>query len=514
MSFFTESTLAGGYGFGTGWGFGVAQQAAQAPDPDAKAKPAKGDALQRDNVMSGVPWGLAYDDLPRHGPDQYWEMLQYSAVSLCIGAIRGPIEAGQRGIEIVKADGEPAKMKQGLLFEGPTEAPEDKAKKAYERLIAPLWPDILSSLNSLWMGNWPQVVQYERRENLTVPCKFIDFGVGDLLAGRVRVEQYNGEFAKLIYTGGKNGEQPFARPYVFYSVCNASYDPLYGVPRTFFAREPWWRAKESEKNGDRIQRKASGSNLLLHVFRGTRFRDATGAEVSAEAGVQGLINALNSGGVGRCERSMFPPDVIKGNPALADISPVKVDKFDWGSTGPDLMAQIARLDALDKRIARGIGVPERALMEATTAGSRADSVSHGEQVDDASDQEHKRTLREFNAQVFDPTLVTNHGPDWRGRLRWVATPTDAASEAAKDALIQAIVPTLQPSPVDLVPLLKERKIPTVVGYVQPTAAPAPLGQPGDPQAPQDGVPDDALPEDRDLYARLAGDDDGEAADAA
>ena len=89
-----------------------------------------------------------------------------------------------------------------------------------------------------------------------------------------------------------------------------------------------------------------------------------------------------------------------------------------------------RLSYLDSLLARALGVPERAILEASQAGSRADSETHGDLFTESLARYNSRLCRDISDQVIDQLVVLNWGAEYLGKVRLV--PGDGAAEAPAD----------------------------------------------------------------------------------
>lgn len=192
-------------------------------------------------------------------------------------------------------------------------------------------------------------------------------------------------------------------------------------------REPWLNWKEASAGAERYDAYVAGAHW--RVFFPPDARDEDGEYVVDSEGrtnsdvAQDILDALESSG------SVAIPQSIEQYMSALNTSQTAVDAqpFMWrieiqedkGSRQPGFLE---RLEYLDKQLIRGLIVPERAALEASNAGSRADSITHSDSALLHSDIMHRCIVREINAQIIDHLLSINFGPDAVGSVRLEATP--------------------------------------------------------------------------------------------
>jgi hypothetical protein len=121
-------------------------------------------------------------------------------------------------------------------------------------------------------------------------------------------------------------------------------------------------------------------------------------------------------------RSGIAAHEISNDPKLADAETTKVEIFDGGNPGPTITAGITVCERFDKKLVRAWLRPERSLLEATTAGSRADAESHGDMSTMDAEATHEWIVDELNAQLVDPLVRENCGEQYVGKIKLVAVP--------------------------------------------------------------------------------------------
>lgn len=430
-------------------GFGPVADVQPAADPAEKARPSE--PLPRDAVAVGLPLS-GFGKAPPGSDPVWWAMRRYSACVLAYAVTAGPVFAGTRSATIRNADGQQPGAPVGIGVQV-RESPEDKRRKLVEDVFEDQWTDILAGLESLNFGRWLQEVIWGRAYGVTAPVRFKSFLPWEAQLQRDKFNDFAG------FKLGRDDRDP---AYAFLAVCQPQFDPLFGVPRAENARESWHRAVQSHENGDKIEKKASGIQMYLGLPTGMSWRDSSNNAVTTATAVQTIVNAAASGATFTIP-SFWTKDDLRNKPELADVDPVKIQAFDWGSTGPSLLAAIARLDRLDKEIFRAWHRPEREAMEGLH-GTKAEAGVHGQVGITDSEKVHSDFLRQFNKQVLNRFLVTNFGPDAADTIYFKAAPLVDAQQTFKQDVAKALLgsPTAGPqmqANVDGRRLLKDTEVP-------------------------------------------------------
>jgi hypothetical protein len=446
----------GGYGF-YGWPYGgVSTAQIPAVAPEKPAKPSE--PLERFDALGASGMMPGFGKAPPPSPLVYWHMRKYSACVLAYVVTTAPIFAGTRTATIRNADDEAAKPATptgtGVQV---VESQEDKRRKLCEDIFEDQWADVLQGLECLNFGHLLQEVDWGRTKDVIAPIAFRPFSPFDTVQlDRTKQGDFNG------YRYNNETRDP---RYAFHAVCNPQFDRLRGVPRAEFAREAWWRAIQSQDNGDRIERKASGIQMMLEMMTGASWKDANGDAVLNRTMVQTIVDAAASGKTFTVPLIPFRKEDLMAKPELAEMPAVRVKEFDWGQTGQALEAAIARLSRLDVEIMRSWGRPEREAMEGQH-GTKAEAGTHGAIGTLDSEQVHSSFLRQFNRQVVDRFLVTNFGPEAAGSIYFKPAPLSDPQQEFKQAVVQALLASATEGPeatshLDTRKLLKETELPMV-----------------------------------------------------
>lgn len=469
MSLITSYTYLGGFG-------PIASETAKPVDVTDRVKPA--DPLERAQVFAGVN-STGFGKAPPPSPELYWRMRTYQTCAFAYSLIIVPILAGTRTLVIRNADGSdgpPPGAPTGVGVQV-REAPEDKRKKRAEDDFETLWSDILTGgAECLNFGSWTQEVIWDRRNGLTVPTEFKSFLPWEVHTLR---DKFN-NFAGFRHRNEERGPE-----YAFRTVWAKQFDPLFGVPRAEQARESWWRAIQTQENMDKIERKASGIQMMLELPTGSSFTDASGNPVLTRSMVQTIVNASASGQTFTIPIPWKKED-IKANPELAKVPLIRVQQFDWGKVGPELEASIKSLERKDVEIVRAYQRPEREAMEGRN-GTKAEAGVQGQVGVKDSELVGASLYDQFNKQTFNRYLATNYGAAAVDSMYWKMAPLADPQQEYKQAVTQALLasPTAGPqlqANVDGRRLLKETELPLVPegAVVQVPAMPeGPAEQEGD-----------------------------------
>jgi hypothetical protein len=356
MSSFPGAYFGGFYG---GW-YGPQLVATLSPDERKQAQAdqpvAPNDPLDRSQFAyfaygsrNGMP---GFDAAPPWSIPIAWQMRRYSTIVLAFTVTTAPILAGTRTIEIG----------------GETNAEAETWKKNAEQDFLPLvHKAIAPSMESLHFGHWLQEVVWGEKNGRTVPTAY-----KSILPGMAQL--YQDEFGNFV--GYKLGHEFRDARYAFLAVNESHIDPINGYARNENCREEWWRARQSNANADRTERKASGIQMGIGAPSGSSWTDANGKQIFPKDFAQTITDSAARGDTFTYPLMIFDRKSIEQRPELAEVAPVKLQQFDWGNTGPAILAQIARLADLQKDIMRAWHRPERESMEGQH-GTKAEAGTHG-----------------------------------------------------------------------------------------------------------------------------------------
>jgi hypothetical protein len=201
---------------------------------------------------------------------------------------------------------------------------------------------------------------------------------------------------------------------------------LNGAPYHDAAYDVWcdWNRGRWARIG--VGKKLSGILPILKFPPGT-------SNVSTESGqgsgtvendqiARQILAALGLGNGVAIPSFGFENDEIANEPALAKATPWDLDFYDAGSHSTATGGIVGAQEYDDKQLCRAWRLSERALIEATTSGSRADSEQHTETDVLQLEAVDNEIARQFSAGVVDDYLVLNYGEKARGAITCEPTP--------------------------------------------------------------------------------------------
>lgn len=342
--------------------------------------------VDRPNLLTsfmGMGCFPGFEDVPPSSPALLWKMRCYPALVLAHTVATAPILAGTRSIEVVDDGGKPDFAAE--------------IKDAATKDLLPIYQDALAgSVESLGFGHWLQEVVWDFVRGRTVPVRLQSFvpGWGGMPGEAViHVDQYR------QFIGYQVGTEFRDARYGLLSVNEPHIDPILGHSRLENAKSDWWRAVQSNKNGDKIERKASGIQMMLAMMIGKSFVDSSGNPIMPEKVLREIMAAAAKGESFLVPLTPFTQQQIASKPELANIAAVKVDKFDWGQTAEALKASTDRIDKCDRNMIRAYHRPERESTEGKN-GNKAESSVVGQLGVMDTELVHDSQIRQMDAQLM------------------------------------------------------------------------------------------------------------------
>lgn len=213
---------------------------------------------------------------------------------------------------------------------------------------------------------------------------------------------------------------------------------LYGRSRNENCRKVWAAWEETlDKIGAQV-RKASGTTPVLEYPEG-RSRDADGSKVDNYDIAVGILRNLSVGmGV------VMPNTIARWAHELVQrgIDPTKIKAWtlQFLETATGHVAEwTGTLEHLEKQIARGWLVPERAIIEATTAGSRADAENATDLALEVCEQLAQELDFTISNYVINQLVLLNYGDQYIDAIRLKHRPLTEASRAMMKAIMTAVL---------------------------------------------------------------------------
>jgi hypothetical protein len=429
MSQFPFSSLVGGYGLTAG-SFVVRDE----QDAPALESVRESEALQRATIPLNSPldWGFfcgapfngdccGYDPVPPLTPALAWRMRAYPAIALASNIlVFAPILSSERSIDIVNDRGQ-------------KEMAEKIKLAATSALIPMLARAMPGACESLHFGNWLQELVWGRRDGRTDPVE-----VRPILPLEATIhEDGQRRFSRYEING-----QFRTREYGFLAVNSPHLDPVRGYSRNQNAIADYWRALKSSDNADKIERKASGRQLMIGLPRGqSHFRtlpDGTKVPQTAEEIATAIANRANTGDPFVLPMWGFTKESIEKNPDLAKVPAVSVEQFDWGDNGAALLAHLERMNALDRNMIRAWFHGEREATEGQH-GTKAEAESHKAGGVFDCELVHADIARQWDDQVMATWLRTNFGPEWVGCFKTKPAPLSDPMQEFLQGIVTSLI---------------------------------------------------------------------------
>ncbi|MBN2024943.1 MAG: hypothetical protein JW809_19355 [Pirellulales bacterium] len=187
----------------------------------------------------------------------------------------------------------------------------------------------------------------------------------------------------------------------------------YGQALLENVRDPWNDWMECNAGARRYDAKVAGALYVVKYPLG-KSPDERGAERDNLELAQEILAALQSSG------SVCIPNQSQDIPTgPAESNEWKIELLqDSGGRQPTFRD---RLEYLDKLIARGLLLPERAFMEGSH-GTLAEAEAHEDVALVNAELTHQSIVRQVNEQLVDPLLTYNYGEAARGKVRLTPAP--------------------------------------------------------------------------------------------
>lgn len=207
----------------------------------------------------------------------------------------------------------------------------------------------------------------------------------------------------------------------------------YGEGRLETARKAIEQWAKTEDGAQKYDDKVAGSHWRIFFPPGKTPYGANGDMTDNFIIADDIAASLTSSGVLKIPRAVSGY-VEDGN--RKDDQGWDVDIIGDGSARQ--YSYVARLQYEDKLIVRGMGLPERAVLEASM-GTRADAGVHAQAAATTFDLMHKGVVADLNEAVVDKTLVTNYGPEAKGSVFISAAPiTDVTLEFLQKVYLELL----------------------------------------------------------------------------
>ena len=192
---------------------------------------------------------------------------------------------------------------------------------------------------------------------------------------------------------------------------------LYGMPLLENVRAAMTSWTDCDAGASRYDAKVAGSHWVVHYPPGTGTVDGESVSNSEIAAL--ILEAMVSSGSVAIPTTTAEVIQELSNVTVADLYAWNVELIEDG--GDKQSSFTNRLNYLDKQKVRGLGVPERSVLEGEH-GTKAEAGEHGDAAILSFEQIDRAIATAVNEQVVNQLLELNYGKSWIGKVRIVALP--------------------------------------------------------------------------------------------
>lgn len=236
---------------------------------------------------------------------------------------------------------------------------------------------------------------------------------------------------------------------------------LYGLSRHEAAFDPWLDSQYTRLRKALLAGLVAGRHPVIYYKPGKT--PMSGGSIT-ENGIEyadnfdvakQMLSSLFAGKGAVLPTVEYSDSELMANPKLAEITQWRVDWLDAGNYAPAMDGFIHENEYQDKLKCRGWGMPERAALEATSSGSRADSEQHSDNAgldielidDDLASQVSIGLPSHGVPGLVDELLALNFGEETRGTVVVKPAPLSDPKVALYSQLIETVFanPALAPS---------------------------------------------------------------------
>lgn len=193
-------------------------------------------------------------------------------------------------------------------------------------------------------------------------------------------------------------------------------ESAYGEPLLINVRDVFRQWHDVSATANRYDRKIAGSQIVIKFPPGSSL-DRDGVERDNVDIAKEMIRRIEASGAVAIEQ--------RAGESLAGL---QADNPEWSFEvlrNPNAQPEfIERMTYLDRLKVRGMGFPERAVLEAESSGSRADSITAAGFAIRNLEMAGHFIAKEIDAQLLDPLMRANYGDGAVDTIRYVAGPVD------------------------------------------------------------------------------------------
>lgn len=382
--------------------------------------PATGQQTGKQGASSGT--SLLHGSMPGFGepPPGSWrlyrEMRGNPTIAMARAAAYAPVKASQWTIE--EEEGAPAGAVAFL-------------EKTFLPMRSSLLKDLRFSLDYGRAG-FEKVYEYAKVDGST---KLILKQLKPLLVEKTKIKtvESTGEFAGL-----EQGEVLLGPEKSYLFTYDGEAGDLSGRARHENIRYVYHCWKQTLERTGCYVTKSSGVTPVLRYPEG-KSRDESGAKTDNSILAFEVLKNLGKGlGVAMPDvPARWARHLIEQGVNIRDLESWRLQFMEVASGhGAEY---VALLQHFEKLFVRGWLVPERAVTEATIAGSRADSESSADLALLIAQELLDDIMESVNKEVINPLLEYNYGPEARGMVYVKAEPLDDRTRALVRGLIKEVL---------------------------------------------------------------------------
>lgn len=214
----------------------------------------------------------------------------------------------------------------------------------------------------------------------------------------------------------------------------------YGEPLLENSREPWDKGMTVEDAACRYDKKVAGTHWVIHYPMGVSDYNGT-TDMDNFFVAKDIANRLQASGI-----AVIP---IKLRPASDDADGEEAWKIELMSdSGSAQTAFISRLNYLDALKVRGMGLPERAVLQGQF-GTKAEAEAHADFAILVMELRHVLLCQEVNKQVCNWMLKMNFGEQYEDTVFVKPVPLADQKIAVLKDIYKAICTNTDSGPVEL-----------------------------------------------------------------
>lgn len=396
-----------------------------ADDTQTTAEPTQGEetglqaASARQFTWNGRQGGIAvgdatqgYTEQPKSTYPVYRNIIAHPTVALARAAIQFPILCGNW---LVKSDDDAPK---GAV---------DGVTKRFVKMRPTFLEDALRSADNGWA---PFETVWDMDASEWYPCKLkpLLVDITTCIAGK------GGAFAGL-----KNGDDVELEPVQCLVITHdGEAGNWYGRSRCENLKKVWTNYEQTDNWSGGLIQKVAAVIPLIH-YPPEKQRDAAGREITAYEAASQIIAALTKArGVAIPNLYSTTNDPVAAA-ALAGKAKWVISFLESTSAASNLAAITDRLGYADKLLCRGWLCPERSVIEAQTAGARADSLTAASLSLLGSMIFERQICRQLSWYLVDDYLALNYGEDARGTVWIEPAPLTDEAQAASMSIFNAVL---------------------------------------------------------------------------